>query len=142
MASRTSPEESRTVSLVSQLATSASGEHTAEVTLRLPAYPTTRLSGRLVAGAGGRYLASGELRRGTRAYLVSAEYRFTDQHELELHTQLPGRQYSGTLAVRTEGGNYKIKADLRLGRRIMAVVSVSDLGRSERALAGRDTAGN
>ena len=96
------------------------------MTLRLPAYPVTKLSGLLALGAGGRYLASGELRRGVRAYSASAEYRYTEQHELELRANMPDRQYSGVLAVRTESGSYKVKTDLRLGRRIIAVVSVSD----------------
>ncbi|XP_037093008.1 uncharacterized protein LOC119112827 [Pollicipes pollicipes] len=124
LASREVGSESRTVRLTAALGLDETDAHTLDASLDLPNYPSTRLSGRLAAGSGGRYLVSGQLQRGPHVYMISGQYRYEAEHVLELRARLPRREYTGTLSARTEGGNYKVKADLQLGRRIMTVVSV------------------
>lgn len=129
MASRSTPGESREISLLASLAEEEDGATTLEASLRLPGYPSTRVTGRLDSGEGGVFGISGTLQRDSRLYNASLHYRYAEEHEVKAVAAAPGVRYSALATAKTEGGSYKFRMDINAGRRIRAVLSVSGLHR-------------
>lgn len=104
------------------------GETSAELTLSVPNYPRLQATGRLVAGAGGVYLARAGVQGGQRRYSIGAEYKAKEEHVLELLLEAPGRRYSALVSAMTDGEQPRAKADIRFGRRVTAALSTRPYG--------------
>ena len=99
-----------------------------ELTLSVPSFPRYELSARLVPGTDGVFLARGVAQAGPRVYSLGAELKLGQPlMELELLFERPGgRRMSAHATALVTGDRPKVTVDLRFGRRVTAVLAVSD----------------